>query len=317
MPSVEASLLRILRQECDPDDENYESIKTRNPWERCFKNNSFNIGKRGFNKMGYHESRAKQMIMKQTQGQAFENKQVVEQQKEQWMESSNIESEVTTFPQSSNVDVLKIATSISCQEVSELLQNNSGAFQALQEEKPTLLQQVINVFQGFYSPEELESLRQSCRQKGFHLVSPAVSFFLQRTDIGGDARFDTNFLLPSVEQRHFFPDQLVGELMFNLRTWTIENCNLSAMELFQRDITGLHPFHILESPLEFYLTFIKSFPLLKTTGEVWTRGRVLLGDGTRAGFLFRAVLKENMVTVVQFQDQSSAYGAMLSTPMFL
>lgn len=284
-PHVEQSLLKVLRR----TDSNNKPV---NAWKRCFPEATVDIGKPKFESQGYHEAKniAKMNQISTISLEARSNQTLILATTNQF-DSRRFEAQNKTM-------TLRSLMNYPCDDA-------------------PLLRDYQRVLSTFYTPEEIESLDEASRQKGVQFISPALMFFLQGQHVSSNPMYDTDLLLPPLADCSFYSDRPVGSYSFDYKTWIVKGTDANCRQILQRDLTGLHAFEFVESPLETLVGFTKYWPLLRSNGSVWTRLRMLNGSGEKAGFLVFIVLKNSLVSLVQLQEQSERYGELLFKPLLI
>lgn len=326
--AVELSLLRILRK---TDERNYPI----NAWKNCFPEANTDIGKPGFEKLGYHESR-KKSAERESMVSTVHAKYVPIAQKpgEEWkvvfVKAKGMKS--LGLPRKRGRQKRKATMSnINCpKELSEIPLSSIRLCSPEEDQKKTLnslvnypggggalMQKFRQILDNYYSDYEVKLLQEASKERGVFLVSPALQFMLSSTQLKTDPRFADDLLCPPPQQQLFFPHRKIGTYVVDYSTWRVRECDLLAIDILQRDLVGLHALEFVESPMETLIAFVKSFPLLQETGSTWCRLRAIRGDGKRIGLLFKVRLLSKLIGLIQFQEQSQTYGSMLDTPLLL
>lgn len=293
---VEASLLNLLRQ---------DKKRFSNPWERCFPGNLKHIGKRGFNKKGYHEEKAfvaskeEPQVKKQRTG--LEHFPESQSLKNELLSSSEIgtvgsqssqttkPSYITSFPSNETVKVIYQVGMIGDP-------HTCGWFK-----------QLALSLMNKYSFDDLSNLIYYLERVNVDILSPSIQYYLKYTDPFDCLNLPLMYIFPPLDQVAFVDHRSIGKVLLNLKTWMITEEDDNSKGVLRRSIKGANITQVVESPVDWLILFPKLLFLLETSDFGWVRLKLLKGDGRIGIFTMRVKLRGDDFAIFLFQDHSDFF----------
>lgn len=292
---VEASLLAVLRA-------TKKDGKDFDPWERCFPGNALHIGKRGFNKKGFHEEQefkniksesTQEPVLKKSRSASVESPGDIDSEKSVIDSSANNKTYIGFTEGNHQVRMLY--------EVSMTSDKHFG-----------WLKQVGEALTSRYSFEELSAIMKRVKEAGFDLMSPTFQFYLKQVNPFDSMNLTLLYIFPANDKNAMFDvNKLSGRILFNLKTWVISDEDSATINLLQRSIKSLHIFDIVESPSEWLILFPKFLKLIELNAFAWMRLKILKGDALVGIFLLKIQLRNDDYCIITLQDQSEYFPGLL------
>eukprot|EP00924_Labyrinthula_sp_SR-Ha-C_P003807 maker-scaffold_3-snap-gene-5.7-mRNA-1 protein AED:0.00 eAED:0.00 QI:137/1/0.5/1/0/0.5/2/330/399 len=325
-PKVEASLLSLLRG----------SEPKQNCWDKCFPTNVSRIGKRGFNKLGYHEAKSGLGTPETTKKKRKQKKNVPAcQEMPEGSPTKEAEPKGESFAltellsvhsfskpprevYSQDQEMVLRATDL-VNFLYDLKQKYSPErFQPLEFNNAQLepLYALVYTLTEAYSFDQLCDIEQATLTAGKSLLTPSAYYFLKEIPNPSDRRLSKSYLIPPTEQC-YFSEGTVGRLLFRWRSWTIVDSDQNARNILKRNPNGCSYLELCDSLVELLFAVKDFLPILKKYGEVWFRARLAKGDGTTGIFLLKLAARDSEFEHIYLQDQTPEHSNLLELPFLL
>ena len=282
-PDVEAALLRLLRKPGE------------NIWDRCFKVNTWNVGKHTFKQLGYHEQRRGRKVSKigtrhssKRSRKSMEHKLTPKFQKSAQKKVKLVKEETPWCSFSDEESLWD--TGFLTDSVWDVLWRNLPAF-------------------------HINRIIETTKKQGLDILPPALVFLMKQPMPTDDPRFDFDFLFPNVDDCKFCKSTPVARVVQSYEGMVITNMSAEARKMVCANI-GDPGIIFNYSLLEFWYTIPFLIRGLATGTPVWKRGTLKNAQGEP----FLALMKfenSNDELVMEIQDISQEFPQLLGKPMFL
>lgn len=329
---VEEELLRILRSAGISN-----NGAKANPWNKCFGDNVYNVGARGFSNLGFHEK--KRLNNQMEVGEVGLNTHESPFQAHRLKKTASFLSGKSVGTDGSleslgNPAFYPIDTNIASfvASIPKGVAFSPTAFQNATCPPPATaltfptnykFSEDIppNLFHtgeaGMFMYKTKIVAQQLLSQYAAKALSPKLFALLTPLSLSVGAETMIEFMSPTAYEAHFVPTQPVAKQIYSRKYWYCLEETDKAVEILGRKCKGRHLLETYPQSNELLYIMLTFMPVLHEYGRLWSRLRTIKGDGSTGIFLVYIERTNANINTMYFQEVLDQFQNFKTIPLRL